>query len=1470
VRPAAPASPAPPAPTSRRLRALGWTALAALAYVPLICTAPGTVAADTKQYLYLDPGRLLSRAAWMWDPNIGMGTVTHQNIGYLFPMGPYYAAMDAVGAPDWVAQRLWLGSILFAAAAGVLYLARTLDLRGPGVVVAAVAYAWSPYVLHYAARISVILLPWAALGWMVGLTVKAVRAGGWRHAALFALLVQVVGSVNATALVFAGIAPALWLLWVTYGTGEVPWRRALAAGARIAALTAITSAWWIAGLSIQGGYGINILRYTETVRAVARTSLPNEVLRGLGYWFFYGRDRLGPWIESSVSYTQRPAIILAGYALASLALLSAGVVRWRHRGYFVLLALVGTVVAVGAHPYDSPTPLGGAFKSFATSSTAGLALRSTGRATPLVVLALAVLLGLGVGALHRRATAVGRPRVGVLAGGLVVVVVLAGFPALWDGSYYGRNLRRDEDVPAYWREVAAYLDARDHGTRVLELPGADFASYTWGSTVDPITPGLIDRPYVARELIPYGTAGTADLLDALDRRFQEGVADPRGVADVLRRMGVGDVVLRNDIQDHRYDLVAPRRLARVVASVPGLERVFTAGGAVASTSPFRDERDYLASGTLAPRAVEVYEVDDATPIVRVASAGGALVVAGDGEGLVDAADVGLLADGRPVLYTGSFGDDAGALRAAGGDGAVLVLTDSNRRRARRWSTVRDNTGYTEARDERPLRAADGDARLPLFPDAGVDAQTVVEQRGVERVVATGYGNPITFTPEDRPARALDGDVATQWRTAAFEDPVGQRILVELERPITTDRVGLVQPIVTSRERYITEVRVHADGTDLGTYDLGPASRTPDGESLRLGHRTLRTLELTITATALEPGGGAAAVGFAEIRLRDERARADVRVDEVVRMPADLLDAYGEDSLDHALVVVTSRLRGEQVPPRTDEERALARVFDLPTSRSFALTGTARLDATAGDDALDRLVGPRGEVRARASASLDGCLRCRADAALDDDPATAWRTPIGAPATQWVEVDAGTRREFDRVGLRIVADGRHSVPTRVRVETASGAVDLDLPDVEDADAEGATSFVPLTFGPLRGDRLRVTVLEVRAVGARSYYTDREQVLPVGIAELGVPGIRPPTRPAALPARCRADLLTLDGRPLAVRVSGSVDDALARAPLTVEPCDPGDPRARPTVELGAGEHVVRAATGASTGIDLDRLVLASAPGGAPLDAAAGRVGPVAGAPPAPPALHVVDTGRTRLRVRVDGADEPFWLVLGESHSRGWTARVRGGDDLGAPVLVDGYANAWRVDPHASGTVELTLEWTPQRRVWAALAVSVAATLLCLLIVWRTRRRRVPADHGGGEVTLAAPWSPYPGAPSRAARWAGPAVAGAVGALCVAPWVGLLLAALVALSLRVPRARAILALGAPVALGLAGLWIAASQVRNHPPPVFEWPTFFPRTRTLGWLAIVLVAADVLVARLHRDPDGGRRTPVPSAPQESGGSTP
>ena len=94
---------------------------------------------------------------------------------------------------------------------------------------------------------------------------------------------------------------------------------------------------------------------------------------------------------------------------------------------------------------------------------------------------------------------------------------------------------------------------------------------------------------------------------------------------------------------------------------------------------------------------------------------------------------------------------------------------------------------------------------------------------------------------------------------------------------------------------------------------------------------------------------------------------------------------------------------------------------------------------------------------------------------------------------------------------------------------------------------------------------------------------------------------------------------------------------------------------------------------------------------------------------------------MRVHVEGADEPFWLVLGQSENAGWHATTDGAT-LGDRTLVDGYANGWLVDP-TQESFDVVLEWTPQERVWASLWVSLAGVLACLAIVavtwWRRRR-------------------------------------------------------------------------------------------------------------------------------------------------------
>ncbi|MGH8922751.1 MAG: alpha-(1-_3)-arabinofuranosyltransferase domain-containing protein, partial [Actinomycetes bacterium] len=264
-------------------------ALALAAYLPALASSPGRMPADTKLYLYLDPDRLITDAPWTFDARQFAGWVPHQVIAYLWPQGPWFSLGNAAGVPDWITHRLWIGSLLFVAGAGVLWAGRRLGLGVGAAFVAAAVYQLAPYVLPYVSRTSAMLLPWAGLGWIVGLTFLAATRSRWRHAALCALVIATVGAVNATALLMIAPAPVLWLI-VAAIERQIGWGRAVATAARIAVLSLGVSLWWIAAIVIQGRRGAEVLAYSESLESVSYTSTSPEVWRGLGYWLTYVRD----------------------------------------------------------------------------------------------------------------------------------------------------------------------------------------------------------------------------------------------------------------------------------------------------------------------------------------------------------------------------------------------------------------------------------------------------------------------------------------------------------------------------------------------------------------------------------------------------------------------------------------------------------------------------------------------------------------------------------------------------------------------------------------------------------------------------------------------------------------------------------------------------------------------------------------------------------------------------------------------------------------------------------------------------------------------------------------------------------------------------------------------------------------------------------------------------------------------------
>ena len=656
---------------------------ALLCYVPVLLSGWGTVVADTKSYLYLDPARMLSRAWSMWDPQIGLGTVTHQNIGYLFPMGPFFWVTEhLLHLPPWVAQRLWLGSLLFLAGLGTRYLLRALHLDGPGVAVAMLAYAFSPYALEYSSRLSVLLGPWVALPWLIGFTVHALRRGGWRHAALFAIAVQLAGGVNASSLFFALLGPVVYCIVTVVGTDEVRVRDVWSFAWRVGLLVVLTSLWWLSGLWVEGRYGLNILSVTETIKDVSQTLFPFELVRGLGYWMFYGRDPGSFWNDASQAFTRNPAVVLASFLVPIGAMVAAATVRWRHRLFFVVLLVSGIVIGMASAPFDDPSIAGSLFKKFAAGSSLGLALRSTARATPLIALGSAGLLGAGVSAWVVAWRARGRTRAGSWTVGVAVAVCLANAAGLWTGTYYSGYLAYSK-IPDYWRQALAAADHGNHSTRLMSIPGSDFAAYAWGDTVDPIEPGLIDRPFLANELVPWGSAPGANLVEAFNTAIQDSGLDPAALAPIARILDVGTILARLDMETRRFNLVPASSVWRLMtkAADHGISPPVPYGSkaAVARLRVAAADHATPVAPIASIPAVALSEVDSPTPIVHTRRADDPVVVAGDGQGLIDLAASGLLDPTRLHLYAATVVQESGGARRLA-PGAVLVITDSNRRR----------------------------------------------------------------------------------------------------------------------------------------------------------------------------------------------------------------------------------------------------------------------------------------------------------------------------------------------------------------------------------------------------------------------------------------------------------------------------------------------------------------------------------------------------------------------------------------------------------------------------------------------------------------------------------------------------------------------------------------------------------------------------------------------------------------------
>ena len=1275
----------------------GWDTLvfAILSYVPFFFNNPGKVSADTKAYLYLDPSHLLATATSMWNADQGFGTVTHQNIGYLFPMGPFFWLTHTVGIPTWIAQRFWMGSLLFLAGLGVRKAAQELGLSRVASWSAALPYVFTPFILVNIGRTSAILMPWAGLGWLLLFAIRSVRFGDWKNPARFALVVALVGGVNATSILLVGLAPAVWLLFAAI-TKEVSWRALSATVARIGLLCTSVSLWWIAGLWAEGKFGINILQYTETIPTVSSTSSSSEVFRGLGYWYFYGWDRTQAWTSASVGYTTGQFAPIFSLLLPSIAVIAALFVKWRYRTFAAVLAFLGVVIAVGAYPYNSPTPVGSALKWFGENTTVGLAMRSTNRVVPILVLALGLLLGSSVDALRSRY----KRRV-LPAFAFVFLAATVGLTPLFNGTALATNISSSEKLPSYVEEVSKDLNAGDLSTGVLGLPGLDFGYYRWGAYVDSAWPGLLKRPFVNSQITLQGQPASANLVRALDSPIQDLIALPGSIAPIARLLGTGDVLFQFDTQFERFSGPEPWYLWQL-SQTPGSGLKFKKAYGPVVTDQVVDGA-FVNESNLAlpknfkwPNSIAIYGVDNVRQLVRTESSQSPAIVAGDGEGLVNMAGLGVFPETRAVFYDGAL--TASQLeRLTSNTNAIFYLTDSNQRRLNSYGVLHSSPGFVQQAGEMPIVTNPSQQTLLAYPDTIPGAQTVAVLGNIKSVQASSYGNPIANNPEVQPYYALDGSTTTAWQTAAFGRAPGQFIQIDLGRSLTFDRIHLTQAQSATINRWITEASIIVDGKTLGRFKLNTNTRGPRGGEIKIPKTKGSVIRIVIDQTTHDQGplSGQSGVGFAEIRIPGLPA-----VTHSLMMPTSLLNRAGNAALTNELRIVMTRARVATTPPRLDPELTIDRMFELPAGRTFTIRGTASIQTNASDAVLSRLLGlvDSGNNRIASSTSssrLVGSLTNGPWAAFDGDSATSWKPGFQTGPDTWIEATTDVPKSISHTDITFINDGLHMVPTKLMLTADDGAGGMyrfnTNMQIAAGVARGTTQTLRVSFPEMRGRKFRLSVEAFSAVTVKDRITGAKNHPPIAIAEMAIGTLQPHVAATNFRTGCRSDLLSIDGIGVPISVSGTTADALAQKQLSFSRC--GN-----RFSLSAGTHHLQTTFGVETGINIDNISL-----GSPSTIAIPAVTPIVN-------LKSHWANRWTIEAQVPKSSAGQYVAVGQSFGPGWTARLDG-VDLGAPLLVDGASMGWLLPSKMTSAQNLVVSWTPQGTVNIALLLSLLGLLVCV---------------------------------------------------------------------------------------------------------------------------------------------------------------
>ncbi len=949
--------------------------------------APGKLTADTKLDVPLDPWGFMGRALHLWNPLDEFGYLPNQYVGYLFPMGPFFGLGNVLGVPPWITQRLWMTLILTVSAWGIVRLADAMRIGVPASRVAAgLVYTLSPIYLGKVGASSVALagaamLPWITLPLILALrpdgalgadTGTAARSCGdpaddpaadparrlspRRAAALSGLAILGTGGINATVTLCVLIVPGVVLLFAG-GT-----RRAWALRAWWVVAVVLSTAWWLLALLVQGRYGLNFLPYTETAKTTTATTNVAEALRGTTDWLAY-LQLPRAWLPAATEYISRPVPIIGSAAAVAIGLWGLARADLPARRFLLAILTIGTVSVSAAYPGHPGSPFAGDVRDLLGAQLGFL--RNVSKFQPVVRLPIALgaahALAVLPGRVRRTSGAwsrVGRwvrPRAGVAP--VTAVITAAALVCGITPALAGRALqpRSFTQVPDYWSQAADWLAQNPQGGRTLVLPASPFAEYSWGRPLDEPLQWLAKTPWGVRSLIPLGGTGVTRLMDGIEHEMSTGTA--AGLASALARAGIGQILLRNDLEQKDWDVPpSTDELYRALDS-SGLTRAATFGPQVPSRTSAKER---LVPSLRNPKdkvpALEVWAVPHGASLVRAYPADGAVVVSGGPEATTQLAAQGLLGPDRPVVLASDLGAPANTTPPSPSPAAIKVApdevigpttawvdTDTLTRRNSTYGIVHDAASYL-------LGPTGNEVGRQGAPDQWAESdvaghQTVAGYTGGMSVTASSYGYSLFAAPDVAPQAAVDGYPSTAWTAQRKKgtSPAGQWIQLDVGKKMT---VPYLDVRLLSEGVWRPAVRALRVTTEAGSV-VTPVSPVEDTQRLAVPPGPSRTYRITFER--VQPRvDNSLGVGIREITV------PGVTFHRYAQLPDDVSKQFANP--DGGLIAYSMAREGVDPgqPFGGSEELAMSRRFDLPRPMTLTVGGTASIlppgrGTPAGDD-----------------------------------------------------------------------------------------------------------------------------------------------------------------------------------------------------------------------------------------------------------------------------------------------------------------------------------------------------------------------------------------------------------------------------------------------------------------------------------------------------------------------------------------